>query len=81
MKTILKHGASLHDFKHAMIFRENVEESCTFQKIYTVGKVKPQTKWSIRLKKTNANLGENYLKKIVVLHLKVPTHIKVRFSF
>ena len=49
MKTILKHGASLHDFKHAMIFRENVEESCTFQKIYSVGKVKLQTKWQGRL--------------------------------
>jgi hypothetical protein len=33
------HGSSLQDFKHAMIFWQNVEESCTFQTIYGVGKV------------------------------------------
>jgi hypothetical protein len=46
------HGIPLHDFKHPMIFSQNVEESCTFQKIYSVGKVKLQTKWPGRLKKT-----------------------------
>jgi len=31
--------------------RQNVEESCTIPKIYGVGKVKLQTKWSDRLEK------------------------------
>ena len=34
-----------------MIFWQNVEESCTFQKIYGVWKVKFQTKWPGRLEK------------------------------
>ena len=55
------HGIPLHDFKHPMIFSQNVEESCMFQKLYGLVKVKPQTKWSGRLKKTN--LVEN-LKEI-----------------
>ena len=40
---IPEHGISLKYFKHAMIFWQNVDESCTFQKIYGVGKVKLQT--------------------------------------
>jgi hypothetical protein len=36
-------GILLKDFKHPMIFEQNVEESCTFQKIYGVGKVILQT--------------------------------------
>ena len=43
------HGISL---QHPMIYWQNVEESCTFQKIYGVGKVKLQRKWSDRLEKT-----------------------------
>jgi hypothetical protein len=43
------HGIPLHDFKHPMTFSQNIEESCTFQKIYSVGKVKLQTKWPGRL--------------------------------
>jgi len=48
---ITEHGISLQDFKHPMIFLQNAEESCTFQKIYGVGKVKLQTKWSDRPEK------------------------------
>ena len=55
-------GISLRDFKHHIIFWQNVEELCTFQKIYDVGKIKPQTKMPGRLKK-NTNLVEN-LKEI-----------------
>jgi hypothetical protein len=47
-----EYGISLQDFKHPMIFWQNVEESCTFQNIYDVGKVKLQTKWSGRFEKT-----------------------------
>ena len=43
---------SLQDFKHAVIFWQNVEESCTFQKIYGLGKVKLKIKWTGRLEKT-----------------------------
>jgi hypothetical protein len=46
------HGISLQDFKHPIIFWQIVEESCTFQKIYRVGKVKLQTKWPGRFEKT-----------------------------
>ena len=35
-----EHDISLQDFKHLMIFWENIEEPCNFQKIYVVGKVK-----------------------------------------
>ena len=35
-----EHDISLQDFKHPMIFWQNVEESCTFQKINGVAKVK-----------------------------------------
>jgi hypothetical protein len=52
-----EHGIPLQDFKHPMIFWQNVEESCTFQKIYGVGKVKLQIKWPGRLAK-NTNLVE-----------------------
>jgi hypothetical protein len=38
------HAISLQDFKHPMIFWENIEEPCNFQKIYGVGKVNLQTK-------------------------------------
>jgi len=50
---VLEHGISLQYFKHhmSMIFRQNVEESCTYQKIYGDRKVKVQIKWSWRLKK------------------------------
>jgi hypothetical protein len=40
------------DFKNPIIFWQIVEESCTFQKIYRVGKVKLQTKWPGRFEKT-----------------------------
>jgi hypothetical protein len=43
---------SLQGFKHPMIFWQNIEESCTFQKIFGVGKVNLQRKWSDRLEKT-----------------------------
>ena len=33
-----EHGISLQDFKHPMIFWRSIEESCTFQKIYAIGK-------------------------------------------
>ena len=46
-----KHDMSLQDFKHPMLFRQNIEESCTIPKIYGVGKVKLQTKWPLRLEK------------------------------
>jgi hypothetical protein len=49
-------------FKHPLIFSQKVEESCTFQKIYGLGKVKLKIKWPGRLKK-NTNLVEN-LKEI-----------------
>ena len=48
-------------FKHHMILLQNVEESCTFQKIYGVLNVKLKTKWSGRHE--NTNLVEN-LKEI-----------------
>ena len=38
--------------KHALIFWQNVKESCTFQKIYGLGKVKLKIKWPGRLEKT-----------------------------
>ena len=38
-------GISLQDFKHPLIFSQNVEESCTFQKIYGLGKDKLKIKW------------------------------------
>jgi hypothetical protein len=43
---------SLQDFKHALIFLQNVEESCTFEKIYGLGKVELKIKWPGRLEKT-----------------------------
>jgi hypothetical protein len=49
---VLEHGISLQDFKHPMLFWQNVEKSCTFQKIYGVGKVKGKTKWPGWLQKT-----------------------------
>jgi hypothetical protein len=39
-----EHGISLQDFKYPMIFWQNVQDSCTFQEIYSVGKVKLQKK-------------------------------------
>ena len=49
-------GISLQDFKHLqLIFSQNLEESCTFQKIYGLGKVKLKPG---RLEK-NTNLVEN----------------------
>ena len=45
-------GISLQDFKHALIFWQNVEESCTFQKIYGLGKVELKIIWPGRLEKT-----------------------------
>jgi len=56
---VQEYGISLQDFKHPMIFRQNVEESCMFQKIHGVGKIKLQTKWSGRLEK-NTNLVKNF---------------------
>ena len=41
---VSEHGILLQDFKHPLIFWQNIEESCTFQKIYGVGKVNLQTK-------------------------------------
>ena len=35
---------SLQDFKHPLIFSQNVEESCTLQKIYGLRKVKLKIK-------------------------------------
>ena len=35
---------SLQDIKHPLIFSQNVEESCMFQKIYGLRKVKLKTK-------------------------------------
>ena len=52
VEDVPEHGILLQDFKHPMIFWQNVEESCTFQKIYGAGKVKLQTKWPGRLEKT-----------------------------
>ena len=49
---ITEHGISLQDFKDPMIFWENVEESCSFQKIYVVGKVKLHKNWPDMLEKT-----------------------------
>jgi hypothetical protein len=43
---------SLHDFKYPLIFSQNVEESCTLQKIYGLGKIKLKIKWPGRLEKT-----------------------------
>ena len=45
---IPEHDISLQDFKHPMIFSQNIEESCTFQKI-----------WPGRLEK-NTDLLENH---------------------
>jgi len=53
-----EHGISLQDFKHPMIFWQNVEESCMFREIYGVGMVKLQIKWPGSLEK-NTNLVEN----------------------
>jgi hypothetical protein len=47
---VLKHGISLQDFKHPMLFWQNIEEWCTFEKIYGVGKIKLNTKWPYGLK-------------------------------
>jgi hypothetical protein len=41
--------------KYPMIFWQNVEESCTFQKIHGAGKVEIQTKWSGRLVKNKVS--------------------------
>jgi hypothetical protein len=49
---VLEHGISLQVFKHLMIFWQNVEKSCTLQKIYGVGKVKRKTNWPGWLQKT-----------------------------
>ena len=49
---VMEHGISLQDFKHPIIFWQNVEESCTCQEMYGVGKVKLLSKWSSRLEKT-----------------------------
>jgi hypothetical protein len=57
-----EYDISLQDFRHPMIFRQNVEESCMFQKIYGVGNINLQTKRSGILKKIT-NLVE-YLKDI-----------------
>ena len=51
-----EHGISLQDFKHPMIFWQNIEEPYMFKKIYTVGK-------------KYTNLVE-IVKKLVFLHLK-----------
>jgi hypothetical protein len=45
-------GISLQDFKYALIFWQNVEESCMFQTIYGVEKVKLKIKWQGMLEKT-----------------------------
>ena len=37
---------------HSLIFSQNVQESCTFQKIYGLGKVKLKIKLPGRLEKT-----------------------------
>ena len=42
-----------------MIFWKSVEESCTFQKIYGVGKVKLQTNCHVDSKKHNLTVVEN----------------------
>ena len=42
---------SLQDFKHGLIFWQNVEESWTFQKMYGLRKVKLKIKWPGRLEK------------------------------
>ena len=34
VEVVAEHDISLQDFKHPMILWQNVEESCTFQKIY-----------------------------------------------
>jgi hypothetical protein len=47
-----------------MIFSQKVEESCTFQKIYSVGKVKLQTKWQGRLSKKH-KFSRKPLKKLI----------------
>jgi hypothetical protein len=44
-------------------------QSCTFQKIYCVGKVKPQTKWPGRFKKTKSSRNK-VLYIIASIHLK-----------
>ena len=41
---VSEHGILLQDFKHPLIFWQNIEKPCTFQKIYGVGKVNLQTK-------------------------------------
>jgi hypothetical protein len=41
---VSEHGISLQDFKHPLIFWQNIEEPCKLQKIYGVGKVNLQTK-------------------------------------
>ena len=56
--SVPEHDISLQDLKHPMIFSQNVEESCTFEKIYGFWKVKLQTKWPVDSKK-NINLEEN----------------------
>ena len=64
---ITEHGISLYDFKHPMIFLQNSDESCTFQKIYGVGKVKLRTKWSDRPER--AQFWKKIEQKFVILHL------------
>ena len=60
------------DFKHPMIFWQNVAESCTFQKRYGVEKVKLHTKWSGRLEKKPTYLVENLKEmNLCFLHLKI----------
>jgi hypothetical protein len=42
----------MQDIKHPLIFSQNVEESCMFQKIYGLRKVKLKIKLPGRLEKT-----------------------------
>ena len=51
-------GISLQDFKHPLIFSQNIEESCTFQKIDGLEKVKLKNKIARQARK-NTNLVEN----------------------
>jgi hypothetical protein len=41
---LLEASIALQDFEGALIFFQNVEESCMFQKIHGIGNIKPWTK-------------------------------------
>jgi hypothetical protein len=53
-----EHGISLQDFKHPMLFWQNIEELYTFQKMYGLERLNFRPNCQVDSKK-NTNLVEN----------------------